>query len=105
MPKTFIDNMSSAGASDTLCISIDVGGASLGNNQLCLSETVDSIQYFSLKYCPSEDKTVVMMLTDDDDSEANDDASDRSEYEIQDVLALLHFLHLEEKNLTEDTLR
>ena len=99
--------MSSAGTSDTLCISIDLtaAGASLSNNQLCLSETVDSIQYFSLKYCPSEDKTVVMMLTDDDDGEANDDASDRSEYEIQDVLALLHFLHLEENNLTKDTLR
>ena len=104
MPKTFIDNMSSAGASDTLCISIDVGGASLGNNQLCLSETVDSIQYFSLKYCPSEDKTEVMMLTDDDDYELHGD-SDESEYELQDVLELLHFLHLEEKNLTADTLR
>ena len=34
-----------------------------------------------------------------------DDTSDESEYEIQDVLALLHFLHLEENNLTEDTLR
>ena len=97
--------MSSAGTSDTLCISIDLAaGASLSNTQLCLSETVDSIQYISLKYCPSEDKTVVMMLTDDDEGEI-DDASDESEYEIQDVLALLHFLHLEENNLTEDTLR
>lgn len=73
-----------------------------------VSETiVDSIQYFSLKYCPSDNRTVVMMLSSDneDDSDDESDAIKDEEYSVPDVMNLLHFLHSERHNLPEELFR
>ena len=85
----------------------------------CLSETVDSIEYFSPLYSPSSeasgDDTVVMLLTTDDEAGASGEAtsdhqdislaSQETQYDIPELLSLLHWLHTEEDSLDEDIVR
>ena len=86
----------------------------------CVSETVDSIEYFSPRYSPSTEAsaedTVVMVLTTEDEggpgdtSEAGDDideseVSDGATVDTAELLSLLHLIHTEEENFDEEILR
>ena len=128
MPGRFIDNMSPN--CDTVSTPVNLGDLAQDNQHPCVSETVDSIEYFSLKYSAthaatseSDAKTVVVMLTSDDDAEdqaknqikinpkeievvySDESTADEIEYGVQDMLSLLHFLHLDGKNPDEDIIR
>ena len=91
----------------------------------CVSETVDSIEYFSPRYSPSSeasgDDTVVMLLTTEDEAGAGDtseavisegdDGHDNSlvsnvaTVDTAELLSLLHWIHTEEGNFDEEILR
>ena len=128
MPGRFIDNMSPN--CDTVSTPVSFGDLVQDNQHPCVSETVDSIEYFSLKHSAthadtseSDAKTVVVMLTSDDDAEdqaknqiminpeeieviySDESTADEIEYGVQDMLSLLHFLHLDGKNPDEDIIR
>ena len=86
----------------------------------CVSETVDSIEYFSPRYSPSTeaeasaDDTVVMLLTSDDEasedvmSEQDGDlslVSSVTTFDTAELLSMLHLIHTEEENFDEEILR
>ena len=91
----------------------------------CVSETVDSIEYFSPRYSPSTeaeasaDDTVVMLLTTDDEAGAGEDSegviskragdlslvSNVTTFDTAELLSLLHLIHREEDNFDEEILR
>ena len=86
----------------------------------CVSETVDSIEYFSPRYSPSTeaeasaDDTVVMLLTSDDEASEgvmSERAGDLSlvssvtTFDTAELLSMLHLIHTEEENFDEEILR
>ena len=93
----------------------------------CVSETVDSIEYFSPRYSPSSeaeasaDDTVVMLLTTDDEAGAGEASecvcviseragdlslvSNVTTFDTAELLSLLHLIHKEEDNFDEEILR
>ena len=109
--RTAEENASSACNTLLTLAKADLASNQAGNTNQYLSETiVDSIQYFSLKYCASDSRTVVMMLTSDDEADqitsdniAGDDPSE--EFSCLEVMNLLHFLHTEQRNIPEELYR
>ena len=91
----------------------------------CVSETVDSIEYFSPRYSPSSeasaDDTVVMLLTTEDEAGAGDISeavisegdgdhdnslvSNVTTVDTAELLSLLHWIHTEEGNFDGEILR